>query len=154
MRNVDWRKLAAISEVVGTIAVVISLAFVIMSVNQNTDALQNANLNHVYDRLDGLNSDISVNPQLAVTYADNVFDLKKITATEAQFLFVMRRELNQWEQFFDWHKDRLLDNEDWLAWDDYYKSLFIGAFPKEWWISMRKTYNPAFSAHVDEIYDL
>ena len=150
----DWNKLAAISEIVGTIAVIVSLAFVVRSVDQNTDALQNTNLNHVYDRLDSLNSDIATNPQLAITYANKVFDLKNIDADEAQFLVTMRRELNQWEQYFKWYEDRLLDDHDWAGWDDYYRTLFITAFPKEWWQSMRKYYKSDFSSHVDQIYDL
>ncbi len=153
MKNVDWNKLAAISEIVGTIAVIVSLAFVVRSVDQNTDALQNTNLNHVYDRLDSLNSDIVTNPQLAITYANKVFDLDNIDADEAQFLVTMRRELNQWEQYFGWHEDRLLDDNDWADWDDYYGTLFITAFPREWWESMSKYYNRDFSSHVDKTYD-
>lgn len=152
VKNVDWNKLSAISEIVGTIAVVISLAFVVRSVDQNTDALQNTNLNHVYDRLDSLNSDITTDPHLAINYANNVFGLKNIEVNDAQFLLTMRRELNQWEQFFVWYQDGLLDDGDWIGWDDYYRTLFIAAFPKEWWQSMRKYYNSEFGVHVDQIY--
>lgn len=134
-------------------AVIVSLAFVVRSVDQNTEALRNTNLNHVYDRLDSLNSDIGTHPRLAVTYAARVFDLNGLEADEALFLVTMRRELNQWEQYFDWHQDRLLDEEDWENWDAYYETLFATAFPEEWWQSMRQYYNSAFSSHVDQAYE-
>ena len=153
MKKLDWNKSAAIAEVIGTVAVVVSLVFVVQSVNQNTDALQNANLNHVYDRLDDLNSDIAADPQLALVYADKVLNLNNIDANEAQYIFTMRRELNQWEQYHDWRLDGLIDEDDWTAWDGYYTTLFISAFPKKWWQSMRKYYNEELSLHVDQIYD-
>jgi hypothetical protein len=152
MKNVDWNKMAAISEVIGTIAVVVSLAFVVHSVDQNTDALRNANMNHVYDRLDSLNGDIAADPQLSITYANRVYGLTNMEASEAQFLASMRRELNQWEQYYLWHRDGLLDGDGWNEWDDYYESIFFEAFPKEWWQASRQYYIGEFAAHVDQIY--
>jgi hypothetical protein len=152
MKNVDWNKMAAISEVIGTIAVVVSLVFVVHSVNQNTDALRNSNLNHVYDRLDSLNSDIAADPQLSLMYANRVVGLTDIEASDAQFLTSMRRELAQWEQYYQWHRDGLLDGDDWTDWDDYYEVLFFTAFPREWWQSVRKYYIDEFASHVDQIY--
>ena len=119
MKKVDWNKLAAMSEVIGTVAIVVSLAFVVQSVNQNTEILQNTNLNHVYDRLDSLNSDIAADPQLSVIYANRVFGLEDITADDAVFLVTMRREINQWEQYFTWNLDGLLDDSEWADWDAY-----------------------------------
>ena len=110
MKTVDWNKWAAISEVIGTIAVVASLAFVVQSVNQNTDALQNANLNHVYDRLDSLNADIAADPQLSLIHVNKMLGLTNIEAGDAQFLMTVRRELNQWEQYYEWQLDGLLDD--------------------------------------------
>ena len=152
MKNVDWNKMAAVSEVIGTIAVVVSLAFVVRSVDQNTDALRNANLNHVYDRLDSLSGDIAADPQLSITYANRVYGLADMEASEAQFLASMRRELNQWEQYFLWHRDGLLDGDDWNDWDDYYQTMFSTAFRKEWWQASRKYYFAEFASHVDQIY--
>jgi hypothetical protein len=153
MKNVNWSKLAAMSEVIGTIAIVASLAFVVQSVNQNTVAIQNTNLNHVYNRIDSLNSDIAGDPQLSVIYANKVFELENIAAEDAQFMITMRRELNQWEQYFKWYRDGLLDDVIWADWDGYYKTLFTSAFPEDWWKAMRKTYYEPFALHVDQIYD-
>ena len=89
MKKVDWNKLAAMSEVIGTVAIVVSLLFVVQSINQNTESLQNANLNHVYDRLDNLNSDIAADPQLSVIYANRVLGLEDITADDAVFLITI-----------------------------------------------------------------
>jgi len=153
MKKVDWNKLAAMSEVIGTVAIVVSLAFVVQSVNQNTETLKNANLNHVYDRLDSLNSDIAADPQLSVIYANRVFGLEDITSDDAVFLVTMRREINQWEQYFTWNLDGLLDDSEWDDWNAYYKTLFTSAFPSEWWQALRKYHSEPFALHVDQIYD-
>jgi hypothetical protein len=133
---------------------VVSLAFVVHSVNQNTEALQNANLNHVYDRLDSLNSDIAADPQLSIIYTNKVFGLENITSDEAMFLVTMRREINQWEQYFTWNRDGLLDDNDWNDWDAYYRKLFANVFPEGWWQALRKYHSEPFAIHVDQIYDL
>jgi hypothetical protein len=145
----DW---AAIAEIVGTIAVVVSLVFVVQSLNQNTEALQNTNLNHVYDRYDAQNSDLANNPELASMYVKRILKLEGLTASEAQLLFTLRRDLNQWEQYFMWNADGLLDRSDWLAWDDYFQILFSNSLPQTWWNALRPYYADDFAKHVDQIY--
>lgn len=156
MRKLSLRDWAAVAEIAGTIAVVVSLIFVIHSVNQNTQELQNANLNHVYDRYDNLNSDIAASPDLAALYAKKVLKIENLEAGDAQILALMRRELNQWEQYYSWHSGGLLSESDWQDWDGYFRLIMSNAFPQEWWLALRPYYQGAqgeFSSHVDRIYD-
>ena len=149
----DW---AAVAEIAGTIAVVVSLIFVIHSVNQNTQELQNANLNHVYDRYDALNSDIAASPELAALYVKKVLKIEGLEAGDAQILALMRRELNQWEQYYSWHSSGLLSESEWQDWDAYFRLIMSDAFPQEWWLALRPYYQGTqgkFTSHVDRIYD-
>jgi len=157
MRKLSLRDWAAVAEIAGTIAVVVSLVFVVQSLNQNTQELQNANLNHVYDRYDHLNSDLAGSPELASLYAEKILNLKGMDGGDAQLLFLMRRELNQWEQYYSWQSGGFLSESDWQDWDSYFRVLFSNAFPKEWWLALRPYYQGTqgeFGSHVDRIYDL
>jgi hypothetical protein len=156
MRKLSLRDWAAVAEIVGTTAVVVSLVFVIQSVNQNTQELQSANLNHVYDRYDSFNSDVASSPELASHYAKKVLKIEGIDARDAQLLALMRRELNQWEQYFVWHSGGLLSESDWQDWDGYFRLSISNALPQEWWLALRPYYQGTqgeFRAHVDRVYE-
>ena len=146
----DW---AAIAEVIGTVAIVVSLVFVVHGLNQNTKTLQISNLNEIYNRTDSTNGDIAASPELASLYVEKVFGVKGLRVEEAQFAVTMRRELNQWEQFYLWHRDGVIDDADWEEWDAYFAEYLSGNFPKEWWNGIKKYYYSDFSSHVDHIYE-
>ena len=146
----DW---AAIAEVIGTVAIVVSLVFVVHGLNQNTKTLQISNLNEIYNRTDSTNGDIAASPELASLYVEKVFGVKGLRVEEAQFAVTMRRELNQWEQFYLWHRDGVIDDADWEVWDAYFAEYLSGNFPKEWWNGIKKYYYSDFSSHVDHIYE-
>ena len=153
MRKFTLHEWAAIAEVVGTVAIVVSLVFVIQGLNQNTRALQVSNLNQIYDRTDSLNGDIAASPELASFYVEEVFGVEGLKPEEAQFAVAMRRELNQWEQFYIWNRDGVIDGDDWIVWDAYYSEYLSSHFPKEWWNGIREYYYSDFSSHVDQIYE-
>lgn len=146
----DW---AAIAELVGTVAIVVSLMFVVQGLNQNTKALRVANLNQIYDRTDSLNADIAASPELASFYVKEIFGVDGLSGEEAQFAIVMRRELNQWEQFYLWNRDGVIDDDDWNDWDVYYSEVFFNHFPREWWNGIKSYYYSEFATHVDRIYE-
>ena len=153
MRKVTLQDWAAIAEIVGTVAIVVSLIFVVQGLNQNTKALQVANLNQIYGAIGDLNSDIASSPELASLYVEKVFGVNGLKAEEAQFAIVMRREMNQWEQFYLWNRDGVIGDDDWQTWDAYFSEYFSDHFPKEWWEGIRKYYYAEFATRVDRIYE-
>ncbi|MDH3692496.1 MAG: hypothetical protein OEU36_23950 [Gammaproteobacteria bacterium] len=68
MRKSDLSRWAAISEIVATFAVVISLLLVAYSTKRNTDEMETANANFLYQIDEQITADLSVNPQLASIY--------------------------------------------------------------------------------------
>lgn len=153
MRKLNLQNWAAIAEIVGTVAIIVSLVFVVHGLNQNTKALQVANLNQIYDRIDSVNSDLVSSPELASLYVKEVFGVDGLTAEEAQFAIVMRRELNQWEQFWFWKLDGVIDQAVWEEWDGYYAEYLSNHFSKELWNGIRKYCHPDFASRVDKIYE-
>jgi len=153
MRKLSLSEWASVAEIIGAITIVVSLLFLVHEVNQNTKALQVANVNQIYDRTDSLNSDIAAIPELASFYVKEVFGVDGLRAEEAQFAIAMRRELNQWEQFYIWNRDGVINGDDWNVWDAYYAEYFSNHFPKEWWTGIKKYYYSDFSSRVDRIYE-
>ena len=92
-------------------------------------------------------------PALASYYAEEVFGVKDLSVEEAQFAILMRRELNQWEQFYIWHRDGEINSGDWEDWNAYYSEYLTRHFPQAWWNGIKIYCYPEFSLHVDSIYD-
>lgn len=153
MRKTSLKNWAAIAEIVGTVAIIVSLVFVVHGLNQNTKALQVANLNQIYDRIDSVNSDLVSSPELASLYVKEVFGVDGLTAEEAQFAILMRRDLNQWEQFWFWNRDGVIGQAVWEEWDGYYAEYLSNHFSKELWNGIRKYCHPDFASRVDKIYE-
>ena len=65
MKRLDLTGWAAIAEIVGTVAVVVSLLFVAHSVNRNTSIMQSVNDNFIYQLQDERVRDIVSDPELA-----------------------------------------------------------------------------------------
>jgi len=153
MRKLSLSEWASVAEIFGAIMVVVSLLFLAREVNQNTAEIRSAKENTAYDRVDSLNSSLTSDPELASLFAKRVYDLDIVPGPEAQLLMVLRREMNQWEQFYYWHEQGVVTPGTWDDWDTYYVRLFKKALPSDWWAGLRDTVDSEFAQHVDRIYD-
>ena len=99
-----------------------------------------------------MNSDLVSSPELASLYVKEVFGVTGLTGEEAQFAIAMRRELNQWEQFWFWKRDGVIGEDVWEEWDAYYAEYLSNHFSEELWNGIRKYYQTDFASHVDQIY--
>ena len=146
---IEW---AAVAEIVGTVAVVVSLLFVAYSVNQNTAAVQTSNDNFLYELQFARTRDIVSAPGVAEIYL-KVSKNEELTELEQQrFLYDKLQELSSWEMAFNRHRDGLYATESWIGWDNYYKVSLISQLPEEWWRNARDFYGPDFQSHVDAAY--
>ena len=69
MRKLNLTEWAAVAEIMGTIAVVLSLLFVVYSVKQNTAVMQASNDNFLYQVQFARERDIVSSPGMAAVYA-------------------------------------------------------------------------------------
>jgi len=153
MRKLTLGEWASVAEIVGMFAVVASVLFLVYEVKQNTSELQYSNENAVYDRIDSLNSGLMSDPELASLFAKKYYGLDIPAGTEAQFVHALRREINQWEQYYWWHENGIITTEEWKGWDAYYIRVFKKTLPYDWWNGIREYTSPEFAIHVDDIYD-
>jgi hypothetical protein len=152
MRKLDLSKLAAISEIVATVAVVISLLFVGYSIKRNTDELHSSNTNFLYELDAQITADLSREPGLSsilvkVAQNDALSEIEKI-----QYVNLQHRFLTVWEIAWTQHNSGLLDFDEWTDWDRYLSGSVTRDFPQDWWIDIRSGYKPRFAHHVDAAY--
>jgi hypothetical protein len=152
MKRLSLTQWGAVAEIIGTIAVVLSLLFVGYSINRNTTELRMSNDTSLYQVTDSMLADIGRDPDLAVLSAKIDYGLEFVSPGLAQIFFLEMRELNQWEQAYYWHQDGLFSDRQWAGWNLSFSGRFTTTFPKESWQAVRHQYTGDFATHIDKQY--
>lgn len=150
----DW---ASIAEIIGTIAVVISLLFVAYSINHNTAVLQSLNDNLLYEYDDRSIDAVLTDPSMAAILVklDNAETLSDIQRERFEQYRV--RTVNMWELAHDRYVDGLFPEDKWHGWSDALaKALTEGPrrLPRESWDAVKPFYGSEFALIVDKAYSI
>ena len=152
MSKKNLTSLAAIADIVASAAVVISLAFVVLSLNQNTDALRSSNDNYLYELMDQHLSDVQLDPNFAHIILKAVSTEELSPAEELRMQMWIFRQLNTWELAFSRYQDGLMDPNDWREWSLTFSENIVPVFSKEKWNQSKVGYGADFVKHVDSVY--
>jgi len=145
----EW---AATGEIVGTIAVVISLLFVAYSINRNTDATQASSENILFERHTELANQFMIDATLAelmVKRRNGNADL-----TEVESIRWEKYELNMldiWALAHNRYQRELLSEDQWVTWDRYFTHMFSNegeAISKTRWEELQYGFDTQFWRHV------
>lgn len=141
---------ALIAEIVGAIAVVISLIYVGLGVRQNTDAIQVAN-HQALVSMDMEKNSWLREAEFAVIYDKAREDLNSLSPTEIRqyFTFVVDT-LNAWEFAFITYNNGAMDDTIWNGWDGFYRAEMETEGYRQFW-SDNPTFSPDFSNYVNAI---
>ena len=149
MKLSDW---ANVAEIVGAVAVIVTLAYVAVQIEQNTIAVEASTRQGRLDYGREQTELLITQPGLAklVMKAEkNANDLND----EEQLLFYefTTWRMATWELTYQEYVDGLLDEETWLAWDGYYL-LFVKGKPgyRKFFSDTRPQWDSRFMAHVDK----
>lgn len=152
MKNLSLKKWAAIAEIIAAVAVIISLVFVVQSINQNTAAVQSTNDNFIYELQYARTREIVSSPEMAEIYLKIRRGEELTDIEQERFYWDKIQELSLWELGFNRNRDGLYDTELWESWNLYYETEFISQFPRERWEESRNFYMKDFQDHVDAAY--
>jgi hypothetical protein len=152
MSMLDLTGWAALAEIVGTVAVVISLLLVAYSIKRNTGEMETSNSNFLYQIDTEIGADLSRDVGLAtlivkMNQKEALTDVEKI-----QYVALQERYLSVLEIAWTQYKIGALSLTDWRDWDKYLSEFVIDGFPEEWWVECRSGYKPEFADHVDSKY--
>ena len=152
MARANIKTIAATAEIVTSIAVVVSLLFVVYSIDQNTASLRSINDNFLYELQDEKLSDASNNGELASIIVRYHAGEELSQAEQARYGYWTTRHLNMWELAFNRYNEGLLPPNQWIAWDTMFAQTIPGDITKESWFRQRYGYGERFANHVDAIY--
>ena len=148
----NWDALGAIGEVVGAIAVVVTLIYLAVQIRQNTSSI----------RASTLQSNTNVWASTFTAIADEelarVYAIGSLGSPEAkpiaytQFFFLCKAMFVGFEDQYYQYRQGTLDENIYLG---YERSIALQAlaFPgvQAWWRQTRDTYSPEFVARIDKM---
>ncbi|MDH3990400.1 MAG: hypothetical protein OEV34_14795 [Gammaproteobacteria bacterium] len=152
MSKKNLTSLAAIADIVASAAVVISLVFVVLSLNQNTEALRSSNDNYLYELMDQHLSDVQLDPNFAQIILKSASSEALSPEEELRLEIWIFRQLNTWELAFSRYQDGLMDPTDWSEWSETFSANILQLLSKEKWNQSKVGYGKDFVKYVDAIY--
>lgn len=150
--NVDRLQVwALVAEIVGGVAVIVSLIYVGIGVRQNTAAMMVANHQAV------IAMDLDKNawfrdPEFAALYEQALSGAGPLTPGQArQVRTFVADTMNGWEFAFLTHADGMMNDTLWLGWDGFYRRNMRDEPFRQFWSQGRDSFSPAFAAYVDGV---
>ena len=155
MRKLELSEWASLGELVGTLAVVVSLFFVVHSVNQNTAAIQGSTENLIFERHTELTTNFMLDPSLAAILAK--MREENPTLTEIEAIRWEKYQLNlidTWALAYNRQERGLLAPQQWNEWDRYFTELFRTGGERlsiDQWEEWKYAYGDEFWSHVGQV---
>lgn len=149
--NRSLQDYALVAEVVGAVAVVISLIYVGISVNQHTDAVQVAN-HQALVAMDQETTGWFKDPDFVATYLTASEDFERLSAVQrSQVSSYMAEKFNAWEYAYLTRENGMMADNIWQGWDGHYRTLLKQPGGRRFWHQERMSFSPVFRVFVDSI---
>jgi hypothetical protein len=152
MKNYSLRDWAAISEIIAAVAVIISLVFVVVSINRNTMELQAQNINDLYDSLREIETTVLADAELAeIVRTVEAGDFDTLSETDVfRYTVFMVQHLSIWEQMYARKQDGSISAQTYADWVEYFTLFTRQTLPRPVW-ERRKAWftDEGFQAEVE-----
>jgi len=115
---VNWEAISAIGQVVGALAVVISLIYVASEVRRNTNATHLAAMRSMHDAFNRWIQQLGQHPDLAELWTRGVQDLKSLEGTEiTRFIALAHGAFRILEEIYHLQAKGHLEKSVWRGWE-------------------------------------
>ena len=110
----NWDAIGAVGEVVGAIAVIATLVYLSLQIRQQDKSQQLEVKESILEGFNRANEHLATDPTLAALFVRGLHDPDKLNDAEsAQFSFLIRLYVNQYQKLFDLQKSGSLSAEEW-----------------------------------------
>jgi hypothetical protein len=143
--------LANIGQVIGAIAVVISLIYVAMQIRQNTNAVRSATAQSVHEHFANWYHLIAADSELARIAANGLRDYQSLSENErTRFIAVFMSFLSYSQNAFLKWRQGLLAPSLWLGWEQVMMNLFGAPGGKALWKERGYMFGDEFRRYIED----
>jgi hypothetical protein len=149
---VNWQAISAIGQIVGAIAVVISLIYVASEVRRNTRATHLAAIRSVHDAFNRWIQQIAEHPHLTEVYNRGIHDFESLEGTDLiRFSILMHGNFRNLEEIYYLQAKGHVEEDLWRGWEA--ASRDFNAYPgvQAWWRLRSHMFSEKFVKFVDQI---
>ncbi|HSM31552.1 MAG TPA: hypothetical protein VK854_12710 [Woeseiaceae bacterium] len=150
----NLQSLASLGEIIGAIAVVVSLVYLAVQVRQSTRAQRLENASRILDRTAAMQAALSRDPAMSTLFAKGISDPSKLTPQERiQFTWAMYEFFGALEFMFLAAKEDSIPDEIWQRWSS--AAAWWLTFPgvQAWWDVRPIPFADSFSSYVESLLD-
>ena len=134
MQKLSLPQWASVAEIGGTVAVVISLILVVISLERNTDALSAENADELYDAFRQIELVVLNNSELANITIRGATDPDSLSQAETEIYKMWATQyLDLWERTLIREKDGVIQPGTLEGWDEWYGDWVIRHLTYEMW---------------------
>lgn len=152
MTNLE--SLANLGEIIGAIAVVVSLVYLAVQVRQNTRAQQTENFSRALDRIAAMQATLSQDPATSVIFSKGVADPSELTPKERmQFTWTMYELFGAFEFMFLASKDNSIPEEVWRRWSSAVAWWLTFPGVQAWWKVRPVPFADSFTSYVKSLLE-
>lgn len=152
MKNLE--SLANLGEIIGAIAVVVSLIYLAVQVRQNTQAQRTENFSRALDRVAAMQAALSQNSETSVIFAKGVVDPSKLTPRERmQFTWAMYELFGAFEFMFLASKSNSIPEDVWQRWSSAVAYWLSFAGVQAWWHARPIPFTDGFTSFMESLLE-
>ncbi len=150
----DLESLAYVGEIIGAIAVVVSLIYLAVQVRQNTQAQRTENFSRALDRVAAMQAALSQDSEASVIFSKGVADPAKLDPKERmQFTWAMYELFGAFEFMFLASKTNAIPEEVWQRWSAAVAFWLSFAGVQAWWKVRPIPFTGSFTSFVENLLE-
>ena len=144
--------LANIGEVVGAIAVVVTLIYLAVQIRQSTQALRTENYTRALERVANMQALWSQDEGLSVLLAKGADDIGRLTPPERiRFTYAFLEAFGAFEFMYHAYQDGVIPEKVWTRWSVTVAWWLSTPGVQDWWHSLPVTFTEDFTEFVEGI---
>ncbi|MGR8950452.1 MAG: hypothetical protein ACU84Q_20605 [Gammaproteobacteria bacterium] len=148
----NWTAITAVSEMLGAIAVVLSLIYVAAQVRQNTMALSRAASADAIAGIRNWNQSLLEDPVMMRIFSQGVEDMDALDEDgRARFTVLMLNFLKTFEDMHYQFSKGAMEPEVWQGWARLGELYLTGDGVRQYWSERRQVFSPAFQQWVEAL---
>jgi len=145
----DW---ANLSEIVASVAVVLSLIYVGFQINQNTVAIQQESHQSVQEILQAIDLTLAADPELLKIVMSAEKSPAEVTELQwRRFTHMAIQNIATWEFVYLARSEGAITEDQWAGFNPYFTAMVCKAGYRRFWEENRPFFTPSFALHVNTI---
>ena len=144
--------LAYLGEVIGAVAVVISLIYLAVQIRQSTQAQRTENYTRALERVANMQALWSQDESLSVLLAKGADDISRLSPPERiRFTYAFLEAFGAFEFMYHAYQDGVIPEKVWSRWSVTVAWWLSTPGVRDWWYNLPVTFTADFTEFVEKI---